>query len=393
MLRLLGSRNLLLTLGFSCLSAVGFAADEKSDKELAKAVEGTVKSLVRMQEGDNDAEWPYEGVYRVSPYEKDFKGKRQIPMGYRVGGSSIVCAALILAPDYAKDKSRKKAIEKATGFVVEAINHPLMSPEYGGGYDVRGWGYIYALDFLLLMERMEIVPEDYQAEVGKAITWYLSSLALIEIPTSGGWNYARRGPLDKASSTSPFMTGPAVQVLFAAKQQGHKVDPAMIDRALGSLERARQESGEVVYSSNHDSEPRMGQLPGSVGRMLVTENSLLLGGRGSLSGVRGALDSFLVHWDWLDQRRAQTGTHVAPYGVAPYYFYYAHFQAAQAIELLPEKERAEYRRRLHELLFRVQQKKGTWNDRVFDRTANYGSSIALRVLTMPECPEPARWSQ
>ena len=77
-------------------------------------------------------------------------------------------------------------------------------------------------------------------------------------------------------------------------------------------------------------------------------------------------------------------THVAPYGVAPYYFFFAHGYAAEAIERLPEAERAAWRDRLHRLLMSVRDEDGTWNDRVFPRSASYGTAMAMLALTMPD---------
>jgi len=369
--------------------------DEQEMPSVKGAVLTGVAELLRMQEpaprkrrGDKKEgeaqiqEWPYEGVYRV---------RGSIPYGYRVGGTSIAGTALVLAPGWDEDQVRQEAVLRAMEFVASAIDEPLMDPDYSGGYDVRGWGYIYALDFLLLLERESLIPKKRAKAVRKAIDFYIEGLEALEIPKSGGWSYSRRGSLDEVSPTSPFMTGPALKSLFAAKAQGHKIDKKMVSRALDALERGRVESGEVVYSSNAGSNASGGQLPGSVGRMLATETTLFLAERGSLSRVRGALDAFLVHWEWLDKRRAQTGTHKKPYGVAPYYFYYAHFQAAQAIELLPKAEREEYRRRLRELLWGVRLEDGTWNDRVFDRTANYGTSIAILCLVQPDIDRPAGW--
>ncbi len=54
-----------------------------------------VTRLLAMQEGDAKDQWPYEGVYRV---------RGQIPIGYRVGGTSI--AAMALIKRRARDGSR-----------------------------------------------------------------------------------------------------------------------------------------------------------------------------------------------------------------------------------------------------------------------------------------------
>ncbi|MCC6322418.1 MAG: hypothetical protein IT438_13395 [Phycisphaerales bacterium] len=332
------------------------------------------------------AEWPYEGVYRVG-------GK--IPIGYRIGGTSIASVALLLAPGYADDAPRKQAVLRAVKFVTTRLHDKLMNPDYEGGYDVRGWGYTYALQFLLTLKStgaLAELPDDLKTSVEDSIKWCIDAVQQTEINEAGGWNYARQQGKKAVSPPSPFMTGPTLQALFEAKKLGYPIDPEVVERGLKSLERGRAESGSIAYAGKtNDKSPE--PVPGAVGRMLITEITLHLAGRSDTSRIRGALDAFLVHWEWLDKRRAKPGTHEPPYGIAPYYFYYAHAQAAQAIEMLPRRDRAEYRRRLYERLFSVRLENGTWNDRVFPRTASYGTSQALLVMLMPKLPEPARWVQ
>jgi hypothetical protein len=352
-------------------------------QRLDAAVSRCVEFLLAAQEGDENAEWPYEGVYRVG-------GK--IPVGYRIGGTSIVAGALMLAPGFTEDAARHQALARAVDFVDQRLGDPLMNPDYEGGYDVRGWGYTYALQMLLTCKStaaIEKLPEELRPRIDERIRWCIKAIEQTEIAEAGGWNYARARGKDKVSPPSPFMTGPTLQALFEARQQGFEVDAGVVERGLKSLERGRASSGSISYSG--DATKRAEPVPGSVGRMLASEITLMLAGRSDVARVRGALDSFLVHWEWLDARRAKSGTHEPPYGVAPYYFYYAHQQAAQAIELLPSSDRAEYRRRLHDKLFSVRLDDGTWNDRVFDRTANYGTSQALLCLIAPKLPPPARW--
>ena len=119
--------------------------------------------------------------------------------------------------------------------------------------------------------------------------------------------------------------------------------------------------------------------------------ALLLAGRSDVERVRKSLDMFLEHWEWLEKRRKGQGTHVPPYGIAPYYFFYAHGYAALAIEFLPEAERASYRERFLERLFQVQEPTGGWNDRVFPRSENYGTAMSLLALLAPSLPRPAAW--
>jgi hypothetical protein len=361
-------------------------ASDSSDK----AIQDSVEFLLSVQEGADKAEWPYEGVYRVrgkGPAALTSRG-RIIPMGYRVGGTSIAAMGLLRAPDM--DDPRLAAIERARAFVVDATDNPNMSPEFDGGYDVRGWGYIYALRFLLAVDAAQLVSEDNARAHANAIDFYLKGIAALEIPDNGGWNYARRGPLDQTGAASPFMTAPALQALFEAKRAGVAFDPAMVDRGLAALENARAAEGHIVYSARGKTKDGAGGLPGAIGRMVAVETVRLQGGKGSVEDVRRAVEAFFEHWEELLKRKSKNGTHQGPYGVAPYYFYYAHGYAAEAIEELPKKERAKQRRRLAKLLFQVREDDGSWNDRVFPRSKAYGTSQALLVFTQPAAT-PARW--
>jgi hypothetical protein len=105
-----------------------------------------------------------------------------------------------------------------------------------------------------------------------------------------------------------------------------------------------------------------------------------------------AVDAFFTDWRWLEQRRRQNGTHIPPYYIAPYYFFYAHRFVAQAIELLPEDKRPEYRKKLYELLWHVREEDGGWNDRVFPRSENFGTAMTMFALLEPHARRPAGWA-
>lgn len=362
--------------------------------QVKEAVATGVRVIVDIQEGDPNAkpdtksvraEWPYEGVYRV---------RGEIPIGYRVGGTAIAAGALMAAPGFAEDAPRREAVERARAFVCEAINHPLMSvKDYDAGYDVRGWGYTYGAQFLMDLKRRGLVPEGQGPAVEAAIAFYLDGIEKTQIPGVGGWNYARPQGREREANPSSFMTASTVQTLLDARDAGYAINLDTLNRALDVLERCHYPSGAVAYAGpvKPDSKGSRGDAtPGAVGRMCIVEATLIKAGRGTQRDLRGAIDAFFTHWEWLEARRQKTGTHVPPFNVAPYYFMFAHRYAAQGIELLPPSERAEYRRKFLLTLWRSREADGSWNDRVFRRSAAYGTAMAVLAMLEPGVEAPVR---
>lgn len=338
------------------------------DEQLKKAV----AELVAMQE--DGGQWPYEGVYRV---------ERQIPIGYRVGGTAIVAGVLLrAAPD---DKAAQAAGRKGLEFVLKELQSPGMEASTKDAYDVRVWGHACALEYLCQVRAAKAAGDKAEA-VDKAIRGLVETLVTEELP-GGGWNYASR------RAAASFVTAPVTQAMLWARSQGEKVPDAIFERAKKSLEDGRAPDGAFAYSGSTGGQPTRDKLAGSSARSAVCETTLTLLGGGSAKDVQAALDAFHTHWDELAKRRQQTGTHVGPYSIAPYYFYYGHRYAAQAIAALPKEAQARERDRLGEVLLKTREADGTWNDRVFPRSRNYGTAMATLVLLGDAVPLPPRWEK
>ena len=371
-------RSLVFAFSLSSLALAQHARPPVSDETIPSVLERGIEILLERQEnfdkeGGAPQEWPYEGVYRVRNGRK-----RVIPLGYRIGGTAICAWALIEAPGYEKDKERQKAVERGLDFILDRLRDPKMEPTFERGYDVRGWGHAYALNFLLRLRKLAYVTAANREHVDVAIKWLVNALEKSEIEDAGGWNYSRRS----SPKPSTFMTAPTVQFLLAAKADGEKVDSAVIQRAIRSIDDARLESGAYQYGTNKQRRSGRGfeAVEGSTARSPVCETTLFMTGNGDLKRLRKSIDDFFTHWEWLEKRRRQNGTHVAPYMIAPYYFYYGHYYTAQAIECLPEKERAARREQLYKRLTQVREKSGGWNDRVFDRSENFGTAMVMLAL-------------
>lgn len=357
------------------------------DKEAGalKAARAEKKAASGIPGFSKGAEWPYQGVYRVS--------SGALPPGYRVGGSAIAALGLLGAPGFSKDAARKKAVIAATEFILEELaTEPLMAEGFLGTYDVRGWGHAYALEWLLRALDAGVFEGELAVRARKCAEGLVKILERTEIAESGGWNYSRRGG-DKASPASTFMTAPTLQTLFLAEARGMHVRGDVVERALKTLEAARLPNSAFQYGTDpaHATGKGFEDVAGACARMAVSESTLFLAGRGSVERVRGAVNAFFTHWEWLEKRRQQNGTHIPPYMIAPYYFHYAHTYCAQAIELLPESERPALRQQLRALYWKTREQDGSWNDRVFERSKHYSTAMSILGLMAPSLPKVPTW--
>ncbi|HKE01853.1 MAG TPA: hypothetical protein VKE69_12640 [Planctomycetota bacterium] len=341
--------------------------------ETADLVRVAVAALLSMEE---KGEWPYEGVYRVPS-----KDGPAIPMGYRVGGTAIVATALLHAGD-PKDTAASAARDRALSFVLGHLDDDVLAPSTVDVYDVRVWGQAYALELLSHVSSRHAAGARAKP-VAEWIPRLVSSLEAEQLD-DGGWNYAGR------AAQASFVTAPVVQALLFARAAGATVKAKTFQRAKAALVASRTPQLAFTYSGAFSgrSNDRRALVPGAIGRSPIAASTLFLLGAGSVDEIQKTIDDFHDHWEELDARRQKPGTHEGPYGVAPYYFQYGHRYAAQAIELLPEGARAKERSRLREKLLRTRDDDGTWNDRVFPRSRNLGTAMAVLALLGREAPLP-----
>lgn len=348
----------------------------------ARHVERGIAAVLALEDPASPGEWPYEGAVRL---------EGAIPLGFRAGGSGYVVAALASLPGLERDEARRAALGRGVAFLARALAEEEMSANTHPGVDLRLWGLIAGARGLLAARAAGAAGELSPEEVDRLIRDLLVRLVQLEIPRGGGWSYNRPSGRLLPAPPSSYVTADVLQVFFEARAQGFEVDPAPVERGLDVLEAQRQPTGAFLYSGTApgDSPPT---IPGSTGRMLACEVTLALADRSDILHVRAALDAFLAHWNALEERRGRTGLHKPPHEIAPYFFLYAHAQASRAIELLPPADRSEYRARLAERLESVRDEEtGLWNDRVFKRSAAYGTAAAVLALSAPLLAPPARW--
>jgi hypothetical protein len=352
------------------VSPPAFTLQDAAPLERSELIERAVAQLVEIQE--EDGAWPYEGVYRV---------RGEIPVGYRIGGTAIVSAALLDAP--LKDRTAAdESIRRGVRLVLKELEHPLMETSTVNRYDVRVWGHIYALDtFVRLAASGRFTDLDEQTKPW--IERLVGSLREEQLD-DGGWNYASR------DQHATFVTAPALQALLLAQHHGLDVPEDVLERGAQALAASRGGSGAFSYSGSTAVMGGEEKIPGSIARNAVCEATLLMMGQGDPARLQMAIDGFHEHWDELEKRRKKTGTHEPPYGIAPYYFYYGHRYVGQAIGLLPEESRAREYDRFEAVLRKTMDPDHTWNDRVFDRSRAFGTAMSVLALSRDAVQLPVK---
>lgn len=312
-------------------------------------------------------EWPYEGVYRLSPSDV-------IPSGYRMGGTAIACSALLRTPGFHQSPERIAAVERSLEFIIDMLaNDPTMSPAPNLLYDVRAWGQCYALTaFLDAIDANAITSPGLLTKAPRTVRHLILCLETNANPP-GGWNYSNN------SRACTFMTGSILIALYQANARGYPVDSVLVNNALDALEANRTSMGTYTYS-NPASAGSVVSIQASSARAPVAELALFLAGRSDAARLQQSVDNFFTSWPDLEVRRGRQGTHADPHDIAPYYFFFGHLYASLAIEHLPQQLVVDYRAQMRRALLFVRDVDGTWNDRIFPRSATFGSAMSSLAL-------------
>ncbi|MDO4574427.1 MAG: hypothetical protein Q4D98_04355 [Planctomycetia bacterium] len=319
---------------------------------------------------------------------------------YKAGTTALCLESLLRMekglstfPENAGAERREKlseAIDRAEGWLLE--NLPKLrrsSPDVL--YNV--WGHAYGLTTLRWMYTRN-VPVAKRSErlekIRKAAQKQIEMLDKCEY-LSGGWGYynfnmaARKSP-DVSNS---FVTATVLVGLADAKAMGVEVPERLVKNGLTSLLRQRRPDGTYLYSENFLTHASLiSNSPGSLGRSQAGSLALLCWERGDVATqavVREWLKRLVVQNGWLDVGRKRPKPHESYFLVAGYFYYYAHYYAAQLLERVDDPSlRADLANHLVSLNLPLQEKNGSWWDYpLYDYHPFYGTAMA--VVSLLEC--------
>ncbi|MBK1831961.1 terpene cyclase/mutase family protein [Verrucomicrobiaceae bacterium R5-34] len=248
------------------------------------------------------------------------------------------------------------------------------------------WGHSYGLRALASLYRRYPDPAK-RAEYVRHAKIQIAKLQAYE-DVNKGWGYydfddKTYKPSGKIMS---FTTATAVLALHdASTTMGIELPPVLMKRSLESLQEMRTTDFSYVYGRGHRFRPRsaINRPAGSLGRsQACNAASRVLGDEAVTDEVlRTWIDRLFERNGWLDIGRKRPIPHEAPAQVAGYFYFYAHYYAAECIEMLPENEQAQWKEKLAALMITKQEKNGSWWDfPLYNYHYAYGTGYVLTIL-------------
>ncbi len=253
------------------------------------------------------------------------------------------------------------------------------------------WGHAYSISGMVRLHQRagKKRPEGYeelQARLLEAIRFQRDQLERYAYQ-SGGWGYYDFDHVARTPGSSPnsFTTATGLVALHEAREIGIDFPERLIERAMGSIVRQRNPDFTYAYGEYLMMRPRydINRPGGSLGRSQACNVALRLWGDELVTdGVLEAwLNRLFARNGWLGMGRKRPVPHESHFAVAGYFYYYGHYYAAMAIDLLPEEQRPYFQDHLAKILLPLQEKDGSWWDYPFyNYHQQYGTAMALFSL-------------
>jgi hypothetical protein len=277
---------------------------------------------------------------------------------FQVGANSLAFLALSSSePSTERDAALRRSFEwLATARV----------PKRGNDWDVdNSWSALYGFQAMVAaVQDPRLQGEQDRARARARGAEFYALLEEHQEPL-GGWGYYEGPAVSRRPTWSTsFATACVVPALVRAEELGWEVDPAVTARAVGYLGKCKLPSGAYTYDLSPV--PWVGgesinDVKGSLGRIQVCNWARRRAGDAAVTddALREGLASFFEHHEFLDVARMRPIPHEAYYYNAAYFYMFGHCYAAQAINELPEAERAAWHRRLRAHLAKIQWEDGS----------------------------------
>ncbi|HEV2970145.1 MAG TPA: prenyltransferase/squalene oxidase repeat-containing protein [Pirellulales bacterium] len=301
--------------------------------------------------------------------------------GYRAAVTALCVLALLETGDHAAETS--SAIDRGETWLLDHLGSlRRSSPDVL--YNI--WGHCYGIQALAKMCEAKPDDHDRQKRIRDLIVQQIDLLHRYEA-VNGGWGYYdfEFQTQQPAADTASFMSAAVLVALKKAQQIGVEVPRKVVDRAIASIHRQQKPDLSYLYGEYMWYAPAAPiNLPGSsLGRTQSCNVALRLWDDRRITDeiLATCLDRLFDRNIWLDIGRKRPIPHESFFAVAGYFYYFGHYYAALAIELLPADQRPPQQQQLAYRLLDLQEKDGSWWDYpLYNYHQQYGTAFALMSL-------------
>jgi len=272
--------------------------------------------------------------------------------------------------------------ERARGAVARAVAWIDGWSRSADAESANSFATAYVLDFQIA--RLRLLRD---AEAKDAAQRAVHLLEGGQCP-NGAWSYDRRfgttwtggfggWPKTDQGRVHSMNTGLALRALADAKDTGLAVSAEGLERGVKAL--LRMKTGPAAFTYTWPDPVSWEKLETSMGRAPLCELALVRLGQGSESDLDRALDYFMEHHRMLRGPVKLTAGWTMPTGTSSYFYFFAYFHAAEAIDARGGANAAKRLAILRDTLLEVAEPDGTWVD--FQAIGKaYGTAMALRIL-------------
>jgi hypothetical protein len=198
----------------------------------------------------------------------------------------------------------------------------------------------------------------------------------------GGWPYGMGG------GPASFLASWITLALLKAKEKGVEVDDKKLAAAGTFLKKLELQTGYFFYGAelvgSQTLRERIKKDPGRIleglGRVCGCNLVLYLLGERKKEDLDKTVDYFFEKRDLVEKARLRAGTHQKDlHGIAPYYYFFSHYQTTLCLKHTSGDLGRKYRTLLRELLDKIQEPDGSWRD--WDSSGRaYGTAMALLMI-------------
>lgn len=256
----------------------------------------------------------------------------------------------------------------------------------------NSWAHAYSIQALVRMHGRAAGDGQRQAAIVSLINSQIDLLGRYEC-VDGGWCYYDfdYGTKQPGGSSISFVSATVLVAFHEAAAIGVEIPKRLVDRAVESIRRQRNPDFSYCYGEYLKYRPRQGinRPGGSLGRSQACNLAMRFWGDELVTDevLTTWLDRLFARNLWLDIGRKRPIPHESWFQVAAYFFYYGHYYAALCVEQLKPEMRPPHQDHLAAILFKLQEKDGSWWDFPFyDYHQQYGTAFAL--MTLARCRKP-----